>query len=241
MYTYICISMYIHVYIYGSINRHTFVGVVGCRQSCCGELSGRAASTARQKQRVISNEMPTGWYQFFLRMSYVFIQALRWQRRAPCSRSGRKSAWRQAVSEMPRSSLKRPFLKGNAFIISWLMSQSPIYSFIYVYKVLPGEEPAEFVKRRARLAAAACRRSGEWHRRYAARVRAWYDHLNRPLNARSWPAQLLHHRGKAWLIGQRLASGSLSLYGGRTGTRSFPGRVHARWHDGAELAEQFVI
>ena len=102
----------------------------------------------------------------------------------------------------------------------------------------PGELPGDYVRRRARRASEQCRQLGQWSLRYADRVVSWHDHLHRPLNARSWAAQLYNFRGHAWLVAQRLAAGSVSVFAGRTGTRVAPGHVRTRWHDGVELAKE---
>ena len=105
----------------------------------------------------------------------------------------------------------------------------------------PGEDAADFVRRRGRAAALQCRQSGQWSQRWFKRATDWNKHLERPHNSDSWPAKLLHYRAREWLIQRRIpplpANGrSSSCLAGRTGTRSSAGCVHARWHDGIELA-----
>ena len=103
--------------------------------------------------------------------------------------------------------------------------QSKMVAIVMQIRMQPGELAIDFFRRRARLAANQCRLHGLWHLRYLSRVVSWYDHLSRPQNAASWPALLLHFRGRAWLVAQRLAAGSTSVFGGRTGTRATPGHV----------------
>ena len=72
------------------------------------------------------------------------------------------------------------------------------------------------------------------------------DHLARDRNQRTWAARLQAYHGKAWLIDRRVAlapasSATVSIFAGRTGTRSAPGRVFTRWHDGVDLARSHIV
>ena len=102
-----------------------------------------------------------------------------------------------------------------------------------------GEEAPDYVKRRGRLAACACQKSGKWSQRWFKR--ATNEHLERPRNGNSWPAKLLHHMDRDWFRQRRFSllpaqSQNGSCLAGRTNTRAFQGRVHSRWHDGIEYA-----
>ena len=102
-----------------------------------------------------------------------------------------------------------------------------------------GELDPTYFRRRHREISFECKRAGLWSLRHSRRVCAWNAHLNRPLNARSWAARLLHWHGEEWLAAQRLLHGTSSL-GGRTGTRAGPGCPCPRWHDGV-LAASAVL
>jgi hypothetical protein len=108
----------------------------------------------------------------------------------------------------------------------------------------PGEEADSYVKRRGRAARKICSERGLWSNHWFGRSLAWDEHLARPRNFVSWPAKLREYRGRQWLIEQRASfapsvasrGSTASVFAGRTGTRSFPGKVQARWHDGIDFA-----
>ena len=101
----------------------------------------------------------------------------------------------------------------------------------------PEEDVPSFVRRRGRLASVVADAHGKWSRQHHARVIAWAQHLERSRNQLSWAAALLHWRGRAWLARRRVDQGSVSAEAGRTRTRSAPGFVAVRWHDGLEWAK----
>ena len=101
------------------------------------------------------------------------------------------------------------------------------------------EEPAAFVQRSSRLAAAKAREYGRWSHTWGRLVTSWDEHLKRPLNQHSWAAKMLKYHDAEWLQEQRRlhAVGECSsLMAGRTGMRPQSGIVHRRWHDGVALA-----
>ena len=102
-----------------------------------------------------------------------------------------------------------------------------------------GEAPDRYIRRRNRLATVECLRMGTWSYRHCKRILNWRDHLERPANAASWAAILLHFRGFEWLMARR-SQHQGGLLGGRTGTRVASGNVSTRWHDGVLYAEQRV-
>ena len=101
---------------------------------------------------------------------------------------------------------------------------------------LPGEPAHEYVRRRNHAASCQTRAVGKWSDTWYKRVVNWKDHLERPRNAHSWPAQLLHYRGEGFLQQTRVDNNSASALAGSTRTRAMRGIVHTRWHDGANLA-----
>jgi hypothetical protein len=112
----------------------------------------------------------------------------------------------------------------------------------------PGEEAADYVRRRGRLARKVCVEQGVWSHKWFGRATQWDDHLARPQNFHSWPAKLREHKGKQWLMERRASfaptvasrDSSSSILAGRTGTRSFRGKVNTRWHDGIDFARSCV-
>ena len=107
-----------------------------------------------------------------------------------------------------------------------------------------GEEAADYVRRRGRSARKICIEQGMWSHHWFSRSVLWDDHLARPRNFNSWPAQLREYRGKQWLMDRRASfapsvassDSTVSILAGRTGTRSVRGKVHVRWHDGIDFA-----
>ena len=113
---------------------------------------------------------------------------------------------------------------------------------------LEGEEADSYVRRRGRAARKQCSHHGLWSQQWFKRVIAWDEHLSRRRNFHTWAAKLRDYRGKTWLM-QRRASfapstasidSPASATAGRTGTRSFAGIVHTRWHDGVDFAKFLV-
>jgi len=108
----------------------------------------------------------------------------------------------------------------------------------------PGEEAEDYVRRRGRAARKICTEQGMWSNHWFGRATRWDEHLARPRNWKSWPARLREYRGRQWLIERRAhfapsvasRSSTASVFAGRTGTRSFRGKVHTRWHDGIDFA-----
>ena len=120
--------------------------------------------------------------------------------------------------------------------------QRKMMAIIHRTPMLPGEAPAEYVRRRHILSAKRCKESGLWSVRHCTRVIAWRDHITRPANRHSWAALLLEFRGLQWLAERRSAfsSGLLGILAGRTGTRVAAGNVATRWHDGVRFAEALL-
>jgi hypothetical protein len=108
----------------------------------------------------------------------------------------------------------------------------------------PGEEVDVYVRRRGKAARKICSERGAWSNHWFGRALDWDEHLARPRNLASWPAKLRDYRGRQWLIERRASfapsvasrRSSVSVFAGRTGTRSFAGKVHTRWHDGIDYA-----
>ena len=105
----------------------------------------------------------------------------------------------------------------------------------------PGEELAEFVRRRGRLARKACHQAGSWSNLWFNRALKWDEHLDRERNHYSWAARLRSFRGKQFLQDRRaLFNSTGSIMAGRTETRAFRGKVNMRWHDGIDYAKDVV-
>ena len=94
------------------------------------------------------------------------------------------------------------------------------------------EEPADYIRRRGRLARALCQKQGRWSAHWFTRACAWDKHISRGHNDNAWSAKLRDYRGKEWLMQRRadLAphASSASLSAGRTGTRAIHGKVQVR-------------
>ena len=109
-----------------------------------------------------------------------------------------------------------------------------------------GELVGDFVRRRGRNAARLCREHGVWSDRWFKRAVLWDEHLQRPQNSNTWSAKLRAHRDRLWFVQRRASllplgqSWSSSVTGGRTRTRTLPGKVHTRWPDGIFFATSRV-
>ena len=71
----------------------------------------------------------------------------------------------------------------------------------------PGEPDNEYARRRATIAGAACRSAGLWSQRWAHRVLAWAEHLQRPRNGATWAAVTYAYRDQAWRARRRAELG----------------------------------
>ena len=113
---------------------------------------------------------------------------------------------------------------------------------------LEGEGAESYVRRRGRAARKQCAHHGLWSQQWFKRAIAWDEHLSRRRNFHTWASKLREHRGKTWLMHRRASFAPstasvvspASATAGRTGTRSFPGIVHTRWHDGVDFAKSIV-
>ena len=104
-----------------------------------------------------------------------------------------------------------------------------------------GEDIPQYIRRRGRAARKLCKERGLWSQRWYTRAIKWDRHLARSKNQISWSSRLRSFHSGQWLIDQRAsfiasASSSSSILAGRTGTRSFQGKVFMRWHDGVTHA-----
>ena len=102
------------------------------------------------------------------------------------------------------------------------------------------EDVGEYCRRRGREAGSLARRAGLWSHLWCKRVVDWSNHMLRERNSSSWASRLLAYKGCTWLQQCRSSMNSASAHSGRTGTRMLPGRVHCRWHDGVDAAEDIL-
>ena len=105
----------------------------------------------------------------------------------------------------------------------------------------PGEEFADYFRRRGRIAGKLCRDQGLWSTLWFQRALRWDGHLARPRNLDSWAARLRSHHDRDWFIQRRLrftAFEGSSVLAGKTGTRASRGKVQMRWRDGIVLAQE---
>ena len=113
---------------------------------------------------------------------------------------------------------------------------------------IPGEEAADYVRRRGRLANKICKTHGTLSSHWFSRCVKWDEHLSRARNMHTWAARLREYHGKQWLIERRAQfapssasrSSPSSSSAGRTGTRAIHGKVHMRWHDGVDYARSMM-
>ena len=117
--------------------------------------------------------------------------------------------------------------------------QRKMVACIMGMKMIPGDTPEMFIRKRNRTVTAVCEEQGLWSKRHCKRLIQWRDHISRSRNAHSWPAVLHEYRGFQWLLERRIERGSGPL-AGRTGTRAEAGHVATRWHDGVRFAERYL-
>ena len=122
-------------------------------------------------------------------------------------------------------------------------TQCKMVAAILREKRRPGEEPAEYCRRRNRAASAACKMLGLWSTRWFKRALNWNSHVLRPLNDYSWCGRLVVYRGMQWLQARRVSilgrnTSQRSSLAGRTETRSIRAAPCTRWHDGIDYAKR---
>ena len=93
------------------------------------------------------------------------------------------------------------------------------------------ETPADFVRRRNRLAASECRTIGRWSIHWYKRAVQWDNHIARNHSPTCWPMLLRDFHDDSWLLEQRAAN---NFHGAQT--RASPGRPPMRWQEGVALA-----
>ena len=102
----------------------------------------------------------------------------------------------------------------------------------------PGEDLAQFVRRRGRAAGALCRARGLWSELHLRRATAWREHLRRDATrgGTGWASRVLALGQTAWLRERRAAMNSPGLLAGSTGTRIAGGAPATRWDEGLDRA-----
>ena len=118
-------------------------------------------------------------------------------------------------------------------------TQTKMIRILMRNKMQAHEDPADYMRRSNRVAAAKAKECGRWSDKWKHQVTLWDAHLKRDRNQNSWAAKLLKYHDASWLQEQRVihAVGEWSsVIAGRTGTRAQPGIVHKRWHDGVQTA-----
>ena len=99
-----------------------------------------------------------------------------------------------------------------------------------------GESPADFARRRNRLATAQIGHiGGAWSATHCQRVLDWDAHCRRPRNGNSWAAMLLDYHGESWLNARRLECQRDSQ--SRLDSRACCGGPAPRWHEGVNYAK----
>ena len=102
----------------------------------------------------------------------------------------------------------------------------------------PGELPADYVRRRNRVATGQIRRVGAWSTTHCQRVLDWDAHCRRPRNQNSWASKLLDFHGEGWLNERRLEAsrGAES----RLNCRACQGAPAPRWFEGVKYARAVI-
>jgi len=93
-----------------------------------------------------------------------------------------------------------------------------------------GETREQFTRRRGRAARQLCLQGGLWSQRWFRRTLDWDTHVRRERNGFTWSAKLVDYRAADYLAQRR------AFHHGRTASRSQPGYVSRRWHDGIAFA-----
>lgn len=101
----------------------------------------------------------------------------------------------------------------------------------------PGEEVAQFFRRRAHVAGFEARRMGMWSDRDIVLVCRFHDQILAEAPPVSWPAHLLGWLGNEWVRERRVVCGSDSVFAGRIGSRLPGGHVAPRWGESVRLVQ----
>ena len=101
---------------------------------------------------------------------------------------------------------------------------------------LPAELPADYCRRRNRLAASHCQKEGRWSTLWFRRALAWHDHVERGHSAWSWPMLLRNFYDDVWLEEQRFIASNQGI-----GTRVARAMPVTRWHEGISHARRELV
>ena len=117
--------------------------------------------------------------------------------------------------------------------------QRKIYGCMIRLPPNPGESISAYHLRRGRACSRLAASEGKWSMIVADRITTWSKHIKRN-HLNTWPGHLYAHMNGLWFQAKRITMGSLSAYGGRTGTRSTAGGPRTRYHEGVGAAEIFL-
>ena len=112
--------------------------------------------------------------------------------------------------------------------------QNSIVSCLLRLPIEPGEDRANYHRRRGREALKFVQNSKCWKRKVCERIRSWSEHVDRA-HFWSWAIEIAKCRDNLWLRGQRKVMHSISVFAGSLGTRDSPGRPYCRWQEALDL------
>ena len=98
----------------------------------------------------------------------------------------------------------------------------------------PGEDVANYHRRRGREARKFVQSSKCWRRKVCDRIQSWSAHVDRA-HCWSWAVEIAKCRDNFWLQSQRKVMQSISVFAGALGCRDAPGRPYCRWQESLDL------
>ena len=110
--------------------------------------------------------------------------------------------------------------------------QRKMMSIICSLRMDVGESFEGYVRRRGRELAQLQKRYGRWSMLWANAITGWADHLQRPINSKTWASRVMSLRTPAELAERRAVSGTPM-------TRSASGWVCRRWFESVQYACEY--
>ena len=113
--------------------------------------------------------------------------------------------------------------------------QSKLTAACLLLRMLPGEAPGDYVKRR-NSQTSRITRERKWTKKWCSRVIRWDAHTHRANCPNQWSTKLVRYHDDDWLLARRLLGRH-----GRPGTRLAPGHPTTRWAEGVDTARIAIL
>ena len=123
--------------------------------------------------------------------------------------------------------------------------QRKMVSFVCPIRRHRGESFDQYARRRGCHASKLIGHAESWSKHWFDRATSWNEHVERGHSPCKWNRDLLAYHGLGWLQERRAGFAAVissrlnswTIWAGRTGTRSAPGKVQPRWQEAMQWVE----